>query len=263
MKLRTIFFLSLLVFSASSQVNRPRVGVVRFADSSTHLVYGLAGNYLVDKASLGSADAASFSNESGIVSSGGILTLLDQDFWPVATFESDEMHPVLNTDGNNSTAVAWLPATHRVVHWNGKKLVALDVPDFASRGIVTAVRKPNSKSASLLLATPGEGVVEAQVSLEDGHLTTWTLLPESHGSAFAEGSLVLSLQSHRLVISSPGAGMVATLPIAADSITAERAASDCIHLSSASVSKHWMLHTKNGSFELYELPAVAETESAK
>src|SRR4051794_1150696 len=120
MKLHTISFIFLFVFSASGQVNRPRVGVVRFADSSMHLVYGLAGNYLVDKTSLGSADVASFSDQSGIVSSGGTLTLLDQDLWPVASFESGEVRPVVNTEGDNSTAVAWLPATHRLVHWNGK-----------------------------------------------------------------------------------------------------------------------------------------------
>ena len=43
----------------------------------------------------------------------------------------------------------------------------------------------------------------------------------------------------------------------------EQAASDCFHLRSSGAGRDWLLHFRNGSFELAELPAPPLAETAK
>jgi hypothetical protein len=240
--------------AAANQLSAPRVGVVRYADGGVYLLYGLPGSYVIGPRVLDGADSASFSERGGLVARKGSLALLRSDFSLVGTFETGESNPLLGMDDDLTKAIAWLPSTKRLVHWDGQAFAAVSVPDLSREGNIGFVSKRDNRTALLLLHSSDGFASEASVSLETGQVTSVTVIAGAHGHSFRHGPFVLFPENHDLVITTPANGNTKRFPLAADDLSVERVSSDCLHLSSSATRRDWLLHFHNGDFDLAELP---------
>src|SRR3954468_14223715 len=109
------FFVSL---AANCQVATPSVGYVRYANDGVRGVYGLEGNYIVGRSVLAAAETASFSDAGGLTFNSGSLVLVDPTLATVAMTGIEDSDVIVRMDGSLNTAIAWLPKSHVVVHWN-------------------------------------------------------------------------------------------------------------------------------------------------
>ena len=243
-----------------AQLNTPKVGIVRYSDNSLHLVSGLRDDFIVSEQALGSANLASFSDSGGLIAKTGRIELIGPDSSVIAEYDSAESAPVLNMDGSLTSAVAWLPTSHTLVHWNGslfvKTAVLTNLP-----GPVTAVRIDSPTTAKLLVTENGGEVSEATISLEYGSLIALDLVPAATGAAFAQSSFVLFHDEHGLEIATRS-GALRTLSLTAPDLTIERMSSDWLHLASATAKQDWILHLTPTALELSELPAPSATHLA-
>lgn len=237
-----------------AQVRAPEVGVARYSDGSVHRVYGVEDALVVDAEAIGAADAISFSDAGGLVSLQGHIRLIGPSFNVIAEYDSGEAAPLVNVDGDLTTAIAWLPERRALVRWNGKSFVSTELNSpFLAR--VTAVRVENAKEAKLLLAEAGGVVSEAAISLETGNLISLNVLAAIRAPAFWQKAFVVFHDEHGLEIAS-SSGAVRTLPVAAADLTVERMSSDWLHLASVSAKRDWVLHLNERTVELSELPAA-------
>lgn len=246
------FVLPFLAGSLPAQVATPKIGVARYADSSVRTVFGVSDNFIVSAQGLASADAVSFSDSGGLLSKSGHIQLIAPSGKILAEYDSGESMPILNVDGDLTSAIAWLPTQYALLHWNGKSFVTTNVnaPLF---GRVTALRVSNSKTACLLLAEPNGVVSEAAISLDTGNLVGLNVLPGVAAPAFAQQGFVLFHDEHGLEIAS-GSGAPRTLPLPASDLTFERMSSDWLHLTSPATKQNWALHLTKTVLELSELP---------
>ncbi len=256
MKRHAFFFflpLVLLAPSVEGQLRAPKIGMVRYSDSSVHGVLGLFNNFIVSREVLGLADAISFSDEGGLLAKNGHIQLLAADGKPLAEFESGESAPVLNVDGDLTTAIAWLPTRHSLLHWNGKSFALIETNSpLLSR--VTAVRAESAEVATLLVLEDGGTVSAATVSLESGNLLALNLLPGVQGTALEQHSFFLFEDEAGLEIQGPNSA-VRTIPIHAPDLTFERVSSDWLHLASPSTKQDWLLHLNRSTLAISQLPA--------
>ena len=248
--------------AARNQLSAPRVGVVRYADGRVYLLYGLPGSYVIGPRVLDDADSVSFSERGGLVARKRSLVLLRSDFSLVGEFETGESNPLLGMDGDLTTAIAWLPSTKRLVHWDGQAFAAVSAPDLSQEGDISFVSKRDSKTATLLLHSSNGFASEASVSLETGQVTSVTAIGGAHGRLFRHGSFVLFPENHDLVITTPANGNTKKFPLAADDLRVERVSSDCLHLRSLKTQQDWLLHFRGGDCDLAELPPPS-AEGAK
>jgi hypothetical protein len=240
---------------AAHQLSSPRIGVVRYADGSLYLLYGLPGSYLIGPRVLDGTDAASFSKQGGIVSRKGTLALLRADLSTAQTFEATgETSPILGINDDLTTAIAWLPSVQKLVHWNGQSFASVSVPDLLREGEVSFVSKSDNRTASLLLHSPDGSVNEASVSLGTGQLVSVMPITGAHGRAFRQGSFVLFSDNRNLTITTPSNGNTKQIPISGGNLKMERISSDCLHVRSLTSQRDWVLHFHNGDFDLEELP---------
>jgi hypothetical protein len=248
--------------AAANQLSAPRVGVIRYASGGVYLLFGLPGSYVIGPRLLNGADSVSFSEQGGLVARKGLLALLRSDFSAAAVFETSESNPMLGMDGDLTTAIAWLPSAQKLTHWNGQAFVSVSVPDLLREGDVDFVSKRDSKTAVLLLHSPSGFVSEASVSLETGQITSVTTIAGAHGRSFRYQSFVLCLDNHELVITTPVTGNTKMFPLAAGDLRIEQVSSDCLHLQSRTTQRDWLLHFRNGDFDLAEL-SVPSMEAMK
>ncbi len=240
---------------AARQLSSPRVGVVRYADGGLYLLYGLPGSYLVGPRVLDGTDDASFSQGGGIVARKGSIALLRSDFSTLGTFEmAGENNPLLGINDDLTTAIAWLPSTQRLVHWNGQSFASVSVPDILREGEVSFVSKRDGKTASLLLHSSDGSVSEASISLATGQLMSVMPLAGAQGRAFRQGSFVLFSDNHNLTITTPSNGNTKQLPLPGSDLKIERISSDSLHVRSLTARRDWVLHFHNGDCDLEELP---------
>ena len=255
--MRWIFRSFQLLFSAlvlSAQVNAPKVGFVRYADASVHAVFGLHNDYVVSRKALGSADAVSFSDSGGMIASKGRIQLFGSDSKVIAEYDSGEIAPLLNIDGDLATAIAWLPSQQALLHWNGAAFVLTTF-----RGVplsnVSSVRLTTANTARLLLVESGGAVAAATVSLETGDLLSLNLLGGVAGPAVEQHSFLLFHDQYGLEIQAAN-GSMQTLPVKAADLRFERMSSDWLHVSSASAGRDWALHFNGTKVEFSELPGA-------
>lgn len=262
MKRRIVYWLLPLCVAGglNAQVNAPQIGVARFPDHTLHRVFGIAANFIVGDPVLGSADAASFSNAGGLIAKNGQIQLLGTDLSVIAEYSSGESAPLLNIDGDLTTAIAWLPNLHALLRWDGHAFAVTQTADVSLLSHVTSVRVQNSSAASLLILEPGGTVSEAEISLDSGNLITLHLLPGVSGTAFEQHSFIVFHDQAGLEIASP-TGIVRTIPLPANDITIERMSPDWLHLISADSHQNWILHLTSTVLQLFELPAAAQEDT--
>jgi hypothetical protein len=264
MKLRIFCSIALLWFAAPgiyaqvSEPGAPKPGMARYSDRTVHSIYGLESNLLVNHQLLSEADAISFSDAGGLVSIAGRIQLLNSSGAVVGEYDSAERSPVLNIDGDLTTAVAWLPSRSSIAHWNGQSFVTAEVASGGLPGKVTSVQILNGTTAKLLASDAAGNVFAVLVSLGTGQITSVNVLPGIKGPAFQQYSFVVSADGSGLHIEAPN-GAIRTLPLGAANVTFERMSSDWVHVSSAATGQDWALHLNATALHLSQLPVPRES----
>lgn len=239
----------------SGQVNTPAVGYVRYPDSSVHTVYGLQGNYVVGENFLDSVEAASFSDAGALLSKSGSLLLLQSTLATVSSIEIPQPASVVHLDRDLTTAIAWLPSSHTLIHWNGKSFLTIAGPDLPVGSRVTSVRKLGESEASLLAVRPDSTIFRYVVSLETGAFVSSAPLAGASVFAFEDSARILCFVQHKLTVMSLSGEVLKSFSATVDEdLTIEYAASHCLHLSSKAGGREWLLHTAGNDFQLFQLP---------
>lgn len=252
---RLLSLAAAVCFAASlqAQMTAPRVGVAKYANGTLQSIFGLEANFVTGPFIFPAADAISFSDFGGLVSSGGQIQLIAANGSVVGKYDSGEALPLLNIDGKLTSAIAWLPSHEALLHWNGKSFVVVQLPSGSLSGKVSCVRKSGTSAAKMLVTDQQANVSEATISLETGNLISLDPLPGVRGAAFQQYSFVVFRDSDGLKIEAAD-GSVRVLPFAATDLSIERMSSDWLHLSSPSMNRDWALHLNSTTLGLSELP---------
>jgi hypothetical protein len=173
------------------------------------------------------------------------------------TYFEGEGSPVLNMDGDASSAIAWLPQHSELLIWNGAQFTGIAVQNPALAGLVDSVRIVGGNAAELLVTESDGSVDRVTVSLPDGTVTDLSAIPGASGSAFEQQSFLLFHDSNGLEVEAPD-GSIRTLPIVQSDLSFERIGADWVHISSASAQRDWVLHLNATVLELSELPQPPE-----
>jgi len=260
--------------AANCQVATPSVGYVRYANGDVRPIYGLPGNYIVGDSVLTSAEAVSFSGAGGWVLKPGTLALMDSKLTSVVTSEVRESAALFHIDGSIETAVAWLPESHVLLHWNGKSLSSTPVSLIGEGDTATSVRKLDANTASFLVSKPGGSVASYRISLLTGELKSSVPMAAACKSTWDDSSRIFCFSDQRLSVLSAASGDILqelALPVEG-SLTIEEASARCLHLSAKAPGENWLLHLDDKDLQFYQLPGPkispsptdgANTNSAK
>ncbi len=251
-----------LAITLQAQMTQPTVGIARYADGTVRKIFGLEANFIAGPPIMPVADAISFSDFGGLVSTGGHIQLIRADGSVAAEYDSGEALPLLNVDGKLTSAIAWLPSHEALLHWNGKSFVQTQVAGGSVSGKISCVRKSGTDLAKMLVTDGNGDVSEATISLDTGNLTSLDPLPGVRGAAFQQHSFVVFRDAEGLKIEAAD-GSVRAMPFAATDLSVERMSSDWLHLSSASANRDWALHLNSSGLNLSELPRPAVTAAAQ
>ncbi len=275
-----------LVGSLVAQVTTPSIGILRSAGGTVRPVYGVQANLVLGKPMPFRADAATFSDAGGLIAFNGRIQLVSRNGSVMATHESHERAPLLNIDGDLTTAVAYLPLQAALLHWEPRSravmedsvrsgwrrpamsdpvmgafaLVHLEEGSFP--GTVTSIQAQGAHAARLLSVTKQGDVHQVTVSLDTGQTISANWLPGIHGPAFLYQQFVLFHGNQELEVEARD-GRRRTVPISASDLRIERMSQDWVHLSSRSAKQEWALHVNGTELELSELPAIPATGDAK
>jgi hypothetical protein len=251
-------------WAGNCQVTTPSVGYVRYPSDGVRGVYGLEGNYVVGAEVLLRPTAASFSDEGGLILEGGSLSLVDSKLATLSSAEISDPDGLIRLDGTLETAIAWLPSSHALVHWNGKSFSRTPVPELWGQDPVTSIRKLDASTASLLVSKPdGGNVVRYRLSLRTGELKSVAVIPGASGIAVEDGSRIYCFRERKLSVLSQTGETLQILPLLIDGdLVIERASSRCFHLSARAPGQDWLLHVDGSELRLYQLPGpTKETEA--
>lgn len=256
MKLPFLTIAGLTLAAASSlpaQVSSPSPGFVRYQALPIQTLFGVPGTFVPAPAPFGSADAASFSDEGGLLASNGTLKLIRSNATVVAALPYRGASPVLNSGPSLSTAIAFLPGEHSLVYWNGSNLVDIPLAAGSLDGVVTSVSRASSATATLLTTHPDRTASTVTVSLSSGAVLSASLLPGVEAPAFQFGPYLIWSSRDALEIEQANS-FRRTLPIQLAGFTAEQMASHWIHLFSPADGTHWALHLDSNDCNLSRLP---------
>lgn len=237
-----------------AQVSAPELGVVRYADSAVRPIYGVDANLVIGKPMVRTADAVSFSDLGGLIAVNGRIQLVSRGGAVLSEYDSHEQKPLLNIDGDLTTAVAYLPSRAALLHWSGTSFLLTQVGGANFMGTPTSVQKQSPHSARLLATTSDGNVSEITISLDTNQPSSVKFLPGIHGSAFLDHGFVLFPDKQGLQVEAPD-GSRRTIPVAAMDLVIARMSSDRLHLTSAGTKQSWLLHFNNTVLQLSEMPS--------
>jgi len=259
MKLPRILPICLGLFvavAANGQVATPSVGYVRYSDDGVRGVYGLEGNYIVGRSVLAPAEAASFSDMGGLIFDSGTLALVDSRLVVLSATQIEDSDALVRIDGSLDTAIAWLPASHVLVHWNGHSFARTAISSLPAEDIVTSVRQLDPKTASLLAAKPDGTIVRYRLSLLTGEIKSSMPVPNALGYGFATADRIISFKEGKLCVLSQSGETLESLTLPVDSkLVVEQVATRCLHLNTKNPGQDWLLHLENSDSRLYRLPS--------
>ncbi len=252
----SIFAAALFTSCLKAQINPPRAGFLRYGSLPLQGVYGIPGNFVPAQASFGAATAVSFSDAGGLLAANGLIELVRADGSLAASYKSGPTTPLLNIDRDLTTAVAWLPDSHSLVWWNGKRFELAELGEGIPNGRITSVALTSPTTARLLVTNPDGSVSAAVVSLATDNISSSDLLPEVTGPAFQFGSFLLWAGESGLELQAE-AGLNHTLTSPAGPFTAERMSTHWVHVYFPSDRTHWALHLSETQPTLWRLPALS------
>lgn len=249
----SILLFAALTASLKAQVHSPSAGVIRYGSLPVQGLYGIPGNFVPVEASLGSADAISFSDAGGLIAANGQIELLRPDGTSVAAYECGTVAPLLNIDRDLTSAIALLPGERSLLWWNGKRFATIELVESASDEKISSVALASSTTARLLVTHP-EGTVSAMVvSLATGNVISSDVLPGVTGPAFQFNSFLLWADEHGLQLQNESGQHTLSAPGTA--FTAERMSSHWVHLYFPSDRTDWALQLSETQPSLWRLPA--------
>jgi len=234
-----------------AQVVTPRAGFVRCDDGTVRAAQGIEAAFVLGKPVAVAVDAASFSDQGGLISTRGIIRLLHEDGSEAGDYESGERHAVLSIEGDLSTAAAWLPSAQTILHWDGGSF-ARTVLRAALPGQVTSLRLLEH-TAELLVEKDGS-VSAVTVSLDSGDELSARFLAGVSGPAVHHKTWVVYRDENGLEFESAD-GSRRTLPFSSSDLTIEHMASDWLDVQSRKTNQHWALHVTKTALRISQLPA--------
>lgn len=249
-----VFILACLPLTA--QLSAPSIGTARYADGSFHTVHGLPMNMIVADLPLDSAQAASFSDSGGIIAQGGSIKLLAANFSVVGECPIPET-PLLSIDGDLSSALAWLPNAHTLLHWTGAGFEAFDVPQGDLEGNVTDLQSAGSKQARLIVQHADNSVSGVTISLRTGNLVSSEPMSGVRGYTFGQGIFFIYGAGDELVVDNLR-GYRRTVSLATTDFSIERMSTNWLHIYSPKLQQHWALHLTQADLQLSMLPGMPE-----
>ena len=269
-RLALSLFLSALGL-VSAQVTAPTVGLARYRDHAVRALYGLPGNFVVAKSNFASAAALSCSTSACLLADNNRLSLLLLDGSLIASQDLDQSLPVLSLDGDRSTALAWLPASHVLLYWNGRAFTSLPLDQVAPMGTVTSLMPGERSSVSFLVTQLDRTVSRVQVSLPHGEIISSDFLPGVQGPAFEVAGQIVWLDDRGLMLQDAsgrtnGPLAMAGLPpgfasLFATDLTCERMSSDWVHLFFLSRPTDWALHLTGPQPSVSVMPGLPPARS--
>lgn len=246
-----------LCLPLAAQVRVPKVGAFRYADGSMHEVQGLPANVIVFDLPVVSAQAASFADQGGLLWQSGFIRLLAADYSLVGEYAAPlsqaAEQPVLGISGDLTSALAWLPGNHTLLHWNGTEFDALVLAAGEIEGQVTDVQYLSSRQARLTVLHEDRSVSAVTISLRTGNLVNSEVLPGVSGSAFSQGFLTLFATERELVVDNLR-GYRRSVAFAAPDVVMERMSNNWVHLYSAKLQQHWAVRVTQSEFDVSLLP---------
>ena len=254
----------------------PQVGVVRCADRSLRLVYGLPLNLIYGPALASGADRAAFANDGGLVADARGLTLLSINGSSLGWLPANAMGAVPGVGPSprsgagtassfSGRAAAWLPETSSIAVWNGSRFNVVHVDSVS--GAVESITPLSAATAALYITQPGGGVVRDVVSLETGQILSSTVANPAATTMYERNGFTLSIGSHGLTISN-ASNQVQVLPLPAKNLVIDSVADNAIVLRSERGISSWLLQLNNpslarGALVLSELPGPPPIEPAR
>jgi len=255
----TLLAMSLAAPCLMGQVNAPKVGTARYPDGSFHNVQGLPANMIVAELPLDAAQVASFSDSGGLIAQNGVIRLLSPGFSVLAEYPAGEQ-PILSIDGEVTSALAWLPVAHTLLHWNGASFESFAVAESDLEGTVTDIQSAGAKQARLLVRHSDNSVSGVTISLRTGNLVTSEPLPGVRGYAFGQGLFVVYALNKELIVDNLS-GYRRTVAFDAPDFVAERMSNTWLHLYSPTLRQSWALHVTQADLQLSQLPGLAMASS--
>ena len=239
----------------AAQVNAPPIGVARLTDSTVRTLYGLPANVVVDSHVSGRFDAASFSDQAGLVAKNGRIQLVRPNFTVIGEYAATEPRPLLNVDGPAASAVAWLPSTHSLLRWTGTAFDAKVVNGLDAGLRVTSVRLESADLAQFLLTDNDGAAFEANVSTANGDLTSLKTLPGVRGNAFWQNGFVLYQDTAGIHVVAPN-GNTRTVMFDAGVVSFDHISTKWVLLTSTSDNHTWAMNVGERNLHLSEVPTV-------
>ncbi len=163
---------------------------------------------------------------------------------------------MLNLDGELTTAVVWVPASHVLLHWTGQTFAATEVAPGLIPGTVSSLRLSGPETVELLATQSGGETLKVTIALRTGNLISADLVPGVTGPAFLQSNFVVFHDEQGLEIES-ASGVRHTFALAASDLTVERMSNDWLHVASLSTKQDWALHLSNTALDLSALPGRA------
>jgi hypothetical protein len=258
-----LFFIGPLL---QAQLRIPQVGLARFSDGSVRAIQGVPANLIVASRAIATTDAVSFSDSGGLISSKGVIRMLQTDGTVVGEYESGEALPLLNIDSSLQSATAWLPSKHLLLRWNGSAFAVAPVDDSSLGGRVTFVRMASEETVQFFVVLADSSVARILISLASARVISSDAMPGIIGGVFVQHFWILS-QHNRGLIAESANGKRETIelsqtPLPASDLTIERMSNDWLHISSRSTGANWAIRSSSMKLDVSLLPPPAP-EAAK
>jgi hypothetical protein len=255
--------LSILIFTAAcfAQISAPRIGIARYPDGSLHALRGLSANIIVSDLPVEPVDAASFSDRGGIVSHKGVLRLLNSELSTVAEYNAGPGKPLLSINDELTSALAWISSNNTLIHWDGSQFRSVTVTDPDLSGRVTDLQFSRNLEAQLTVVHADKTVSLLNVSLQDGSVLTWQLLPGVRGETFTQGSDFVYTTATELLVDNLR-GSRRSLPLPAADLQIERMSNNWFNLYSPSQKQNWALHVTHADVSISQLPGLSAPMSS-
>jgi hypothetical protein len=245
----------------SAPLGTPLAGIVREPDHTLRSVYGVAANLITGHPlPLRDVEAASFSDEAGIVLSSGAVKLVNLDGTERASYPTAESQPVLSIAQGPETAVAWLPGEQKLIRWTRAGFIPVPVEPSRLAGPIVQMQMTAPAALDLWLRIQTDTIQHVRVSLANGAITPLeTTAGISSPVSVAGPSLLFYDSAGHEIQSSPAPTHALPLNLSTaelPGLTFENASSNWIHISSASTGRQWMLHFGAPGVSLCALPAA-------
>jgi hypothetical protein len=245
-----------------AQLTVPGLGVARYADHSVHVVRGVGGNLIVDPHKFAGAEAVSFGDSVGLVYSSGSIRLLQvANAAVIGEYPTDDPSPILHIDSAATSAIAWLPSKHLLVHWDGAHFTETSIDDVSLGGTVAFVSLASASSAQFFVSRTDSSVARVTVALPSGAVTSSDTIPAAQQWAFVQQGWTVSRDERGLVAERLDGNRqsvpLGNQPIPGGDLIVEQMSNHWIHLSSRSTGDDWALYVDPKKLDIFRLPPPA------